>query len=409
MKKSSSFTLLISKGTLAFLAILGLAFSASTGLGQAQTQTQQPTNSQQGQNQQNKPNSTPEAGGPQGDIGPIAVPKKKEEEPKKEPRIQGPKKIEGLPETSITVNVPLVTLDVGVLSKDGMFIPGLKKENFRVIEDGVPQTITDFSQIQAPITAVLLVEFASNFYQFQSDALRASYTFTSTLTKNDWVALISYDIKQHILQDFTQDKQAIYGGLNTLRIAMSAETNLFDSLYDTIDRLETVEGRKYIILVSTGKDTFSKRTLDQILKKIQASKDIVIYAVSTGQAIRNYAESHGMMSAFCGITSFNCNIEYLQADNQMKSFAKMTGGKAYLPIFAAQFNEAFSDIGQTIRNEYNISYHPINRAQDGSFRKIKVELVDETGHPLRMKDQHGKDVKYQVLARDGYKAKQQVE
>jgi len=411
MKKSNSFALvMLFRNMFAALVFIGLALSPGASLGQSQTQPT--TGSQQGQsqqNQQNKPNSTPEAGGPQGDIGPIAVPKKKEEEPKREPRPQGPKKVEGMPETSISVNVPLVTLDVGVLSKEGMFIPGLKKENFRVFEDGVPQTITDFSQIQAPITAVLLVEFASNFYQFQIDSLRASYTFASTLTKNDWIALISYDIKEHIIQDFTQDKQSIYGGLNTLRIAMSAETNLFDALYDTIDRLETVEGRKYIILVSTGKDTFSKKTLDQILKKIQASKDIVIYAVSTGQAIRNYAEARGMMAAFCGITSFNCNIEYLQADNQLKSFAKMTGGKAYLPLFPAQFNEAFNDIGQTIRNEYNISYHPVNRAQDGKFRKIKVELVDENGHPLRIQDQHKKEVKYQILARDGYKAKQEVE
>src|ERR1700694_2369722 len=171
MKKSNPFALVISKSVLAFIAVLGLAFSPSPGLGQ----TQQPDNSQQ--KPQNKPNSTPEAGGPQGDIGPIAVPKKKEEEPKKEPRPQGPKKIEGMPETAISVNVPLVTLDVGVLSKDGMFIPGLKKENFRVLEDGVPQSIASFSQIQAPITAVLLVEFASNFYQFQIDSLRASYTF----------------------------------------------------------------------------------------------------------------------------------------------------------------------------------------------------------------------------------------
>ncbi|HEV3039462.1 MAG TPA: VWA domain-containing protein [Candidatus Angelobacter sp.] len=391
------------------MLITGLALSAATA--QQPSGSQQPSQSQQnqGQSQQNKPNSTPEAGGPQGDIGPIAVPKKKEDEPKKEPRPQGPKKIEGMPETSIHVNVPLVTLDVGVLSRDGMFIPGLKKENFRVLEDGVPQTITSFGQIQAPITAVILVEFASNFYPFQIDSLRAAYTFTNTLTKNDWVALISYDIKEHILQDFTQDKNAIFGGLNSLRIAMSSETNLFDALYDTVDRLETIEGRKYIILISTGKDTFSKKTLDHVLKKIQASKDIVIYAISTGQAIRTWAEAHGMMGAFCGITSFNCNIEYLQADNQMKSFAKMTGGKAYLPIFPAQFNEAFTDIGQTIRNEYAISYHSTNRAQDGSYRKIKVELVDETGHALRIRDQHQKDVKYSVLARDGYKAKQEVE
>src|SRR5205807_16676 len=164
MKKSNSFALVMLVRTIfALLLVMGLALSTGTGLGQSQQPPASPPPGQTQKNQQNKPNSTPEAGGPQGDIGPIAVPKKKEEEPKKEPRPQGPKKIEGMPETSISVNVPLVSLDVGVLSKDGMFIPGLKRENFRVLEDGVPQAISTFNQIQAPITAVLLVEFASNF------------------------------------------------------------------------------------------------------------------------------------------------------------------------------------------------------------------------------------------------------
>ena len=115
------------KNLLAIMVIAGLALTTTASLGQSQTQ--QPSGSQQNPNQQNKPNSTGEAGGPQGDIGPIAIPKKKEtDEPKKEPKPQGPKKIEGMPETTITVNVPLVTIDVGVLSKDGMFIPG--RNNF---------------------------------------------------------------------------------------------------------------------------------------------------------------------------------------------------------------------------------------------------------------------------------------
>jgi hypothetical protein len=93
----------------------------------------------------------------------------------------------------------------------------------------------------------------------------------------------------------------------------------------------------------------------------------------------------------------------------MKSFARMTGGRFYQPIFDGQLREIFNDIGQTIRNQYAIAYHPTNSAQDGSFRKIKVELVDETGHPLKLRDQKGHDIKYQVIAREGYKAKQQVE
>jgi hypothetical protein len=78
-------------------------------------------------------------------------------------------------------------------------------------------------------------------------------------------------------------------------------------------------------------------------------------------------------------------------------------------LFLGSIKDAFVDIAQTIRNQYSLAYHPTNSAQDGSFRKIKVELVDDAGHPLKMKDEKGKDVKYQIIARDGYKAKQQVE
>lgn len=375
----------------------------------------------QSQGSQTQPTPTPtpnanapaEAGGPQGDIGPIAVPKKKDEPPPRDEAPKTPKKVEGLDNFSMRVASQLVTVDVGVLSKEGAFIPGLKKEYFRVLEDNVPQTITSFNQIQAPITAVMLVEFSNNqyFYSFQIDSIKSAYVFAQTLKKEDWIAMISYDLKAHILEDFTQDKRAIMGAVSSLQpgMAMSQETNLFDSLYDTIDRLENIEGRKYIILISSGRDSFSKHTLDQTLKKVQASKDIAIYTVSTGKALLNYAETHGLMRYLCPITEFSCNMTFLQADNQMKTFSKMTGGKWYEPVFDGQLREIFGDIGQTIRNQYAISYHPTNHAQDGSFRKIKIELVDETGHPLKMKDEKGKDVKYQVVAREGYKAKQQVE
>jgi len=390
--------------SLALAALFAALFLPPAGAAQSQ-QTPPPGQTTQKPEQ----TTTPEAGGPQGDIGPIAIPKKKEETPKKDDTPRLPKKQEGLPEYSIKVNVPLVTVDVSVMTKDGTFIPSLKQEYFKVFEDGVPQAISHFSQTQTGITAVLLVEFANTFFDFERDAIIGSYTFTQTLKKEDWVALISYDMRPHILTDFTQNKNELIGGLRTLTIAMSAETNLFDALYDTIDRVEQLEGRKYIILVASGRDTFSKKNYDQLLKRIQATKDIVIYTVGTGQALRQYAESHGLMRALCGITSFSCSTEFLQFDNQMRTFAKMTGGRAYFPIFQAQFREIFADVGDKIRNQYSISYHPTNRNQDGSLRKIKVELVDDQGGPLRMKDEKGKDVKYQLIYREAYKARQQVE
>ena len=367
----------------------------------AQDTPQQPASSSpQNPNKQDAP---AEAGGPGGDVGPYAIPKKKEDEATPPPAPEKPKKIEGMPDYSIKVDVPLVNLDVLVTTKDGQFIPNLKKDNFKIFEDGAPQTISNFNQSAAPITAVLLVEYASTNYNYMYEALNASYNFAATLKPEDWIAVVSYDMRPQILTDFTQDKRAVLGALNTLRIPGFSERNLFDALYDTIDRIENLEGRKYIILVSTGRDTFSKLNLDQILKKLKTTQNITIYAVSIGRALRE------MMEARMGTGGGLITTDWLQADNQMNTFAHMTGGRAYFPRFDGELPEIFHDIGTDIRNQYTIAYHPTNPKLDGSYRKLKVELVAPDGGPLKVKDQKGKDVKVQIYARDGYTAKHQVE
>ena len=348
----------------------------------------------------NKQEAPPEAGGPEGDVGPYVVPKKKEQPPPPAP--EKPKKIEGMPDYSIQVSVPLVNLDVLVTTKNGQFIPGLRKENFKILEDGVEQKVSTFNQSEAPITAVLLIEFASTNYNYMYDALNASYTFASGLKKDDWVAVVSYDMKPQILVDFTQDKRAVMGALNTLRIPGFSERNLFDALFDTLDRVDRIQGKKYIILVSTGRDTFSKLNLDQILKKVKSTKDTTIYAVSIGRALREWMDAHGYAG---GIQM----TDWLQADNQMNTFARLTGGQAYFPRFEGELPEIFNSIAADIRNQYTITYHPTNTKLDGTYRKLKVELQAPDGGPLKIRDQKGKDVKYVVYAREGYTAKHQVE
>ena len=349
----------------------------------------------------------PAAGGPDNEVGPYSIPKKKDEPPPPPPPTK-PKKVEAMPDYSIKVDVPVVNVDVLVTTKDGQFIPGLKKDNFRVLEDGVQQSLSNFNVSEAPITAVLLVEFASTNYYFMVDALNASYAFANSLKKNDWVAVISYDMKPHILADFTQDKQAVYGALNQLRMPGFAETNLFDALYDTLDRVDQIEGRKYIVMVTTGVDTFSKLNLDQIIKKIKSTHDVTIFPVSVGFAVREYCETHR-----CGYTHGMGipvgQMDYLQGDNEMNTFARLTGGRAYFPRFQAELPEIFHDISGDIRNQYNLAYHPTNPKLDGSYRKLKVEVVAPDGGPLKVKDQKGKEVKYQVIAREGYTAKHVVD
>jgi VWFA-related protein len=347
-----------------------------------------------------------EAGGPQGDIGPMAVPKKKEEAP--EPKPQPAKKIPGMPDYSLTVDTTLVQVPVLVTTKNGQFIPGLKADNFRVFEDGVPQKITKFEVSQAPITAVLLVEFANTNYRFMYDALNAAYSFADTLKKEDWVAVVAFDIKPYIITDFTQDKRAIIGALNQLRIPGFSDRNVFDALYDTLDRVEGIQGRKYVILISGGCDTFSRINYDQILKKIKDTPNVTIFTISTGEALRMWAEAAGVGNS-PSIMPCADQMSFLQADNEMRTFANLTGGRWFKPRFEAEMPEIFRDIGQNIRNQYVLAYHPSNPKQDGTYRKLKVEVVAPDGGPLKVRDQKGKDLKYTIIAREGYTAKHQVE
>lgn len=375
------------------LTLLAIALGTPVLAGSAWGQSQ----GSQNPNQQQAP---PEAGGPTGETGPYAIPKKTEQPPPPPPTSK-PKNVEGMPDYSIHVDVPLVTLDVGVMTKNGQFIPGLKKDNFKIFEDGVQQNITSFNQKEAPITAVMLIEFASTNYYYLYDALNSAYAFANTLKKDDWVAVVAYDMKPQILVDFTQDKRAILGALNMLRIPGFSERNLFDSLYDTLDRLDGIQGHKYVVLISTGRDTFSKINLDQMIKKIKATQDVTIYAVSVGEWLRTMMEARGVGGPV--------ETDWLQAQNQLNTFAKLTGGRAYFPRFEGELPEIFNDIGADIRNQYAISYHPTNTKLDGSYRKLKVEVVGPDGKPLKVRDQKGKELKYQIIAREGYTAKHQVE
>jgi VWFA-related protein len=367
-----------------------LSWAQQSDSGAQQTQQQQPTDQ-----------TAPEAGGPGNDNGPIAIPKKAEPAPPPPPppTVKNPP---GLDNYSLRVDVPVVNVDVNVIAdKSHQFIPNLQEDNFRVFEDGIPQPIVSFHQIQAPITAVLLVEFAANSWNFIYDMWNSAVAFTEQLRPNDYVAVVTYDMHTNILTDFTQNKMLIQQAIQSLQMPTWSETNLFDALYESLDRLSRIEGRKYIILVSSGVDTFSKITLDQCLKKIRETPNVTIFSIATGGA--GYMGGGGFASRRMN------SIGMLQAENQLQSFARMTGGMYFEPRFTAELPDDFTAINASIRNQYQITYRPSNTKMDGTWRRIRVELVDDEGHPLRMQDEKHKPLKYDIIARDGYKAKQQVE
>jgi len=392
----SKFALLLI--VLAALAISPLARAQSS---QPQSQPQPPSSAQP------TDQTAPDAGGPGGDNGAIALPKKKEAPEDvpppapAEPKLKNP---QGLENYSIRVDVPEVDVDVGVLlEKTGQFVPNLKPNNFKVYENGVEQKVIGFKRVEAPITALLVCEFAATNYHFIYDMRNAAWSFAQQLRPQDYVAMMTFDLRTQIVTDFTQDKRQLYNAIGSLMMPGFTDRNLFDALYEAEDRLTRIEGHKYIILIASGRDTFSKITLDKILQKVKNTPDVTIFAVSTGGAVRAMSEGGP------GFRQQINDLDYLQADNQMKTFAKMTGGMWFSPRFVAEMPDIFSSINSAIRSKYQLMYHPSDPKQDGTYRKLRVELVDDEGQPLRMQDEKHKPLKYDIIARDGYRARQEVE
>ncbi|HEX9760121.1 MAG TPA: VWA domain-containing protein [Candidatus Acidoferrales bacterium] len=308
-----------------------------------------------------------------------------------------PKQEKPQDEFAITVDVPLVNVDVVVTDNRGGFVTGLKKENFRILEDGKPQSITNFAPTDAPITIVMLMEFSKLGYDyFAYQGREWAYYFLNYLGKEDWVALVTYDLKTRIENDFTKNKAEIQGTIARMYFPGFSEANLFDAVVETLERLEDVKGKKAILIIASGFDTFSKNTLDDAIKKVRAT-DTTIFAVGAGKDLMEYLDRQGALGNIG-------RVNYYQAQNQLSAFARLTGGRAWFPEFQGQLPNIFRDVAAHMRNQYSLGYTPANRTRDGKFRKIKVQLVDAEGKPLVITDQNGKKVKYVIYAREGYPA-----
>ncbi|MGI8742158.1 MAG: VWA domain-containing protein [Bryobacteraceae bacterium] len=340
----------------------------------------------------------------------VAKPRKKDapaseaEEPKIPSKFS--KKDKDIPEGRPTfkADVNTVQLDVSVMDNKGRFIPKIPGGNFRVLEDDVPQKIASFNTgNEAPMTVAMVVEFSNLFQQYWSEGwyetLTAAYGFVETLKPEDYVAVVAYDMRPEILSDFTTDRLKTQEAMQRLRIAAFSEANLYDALVDTADRMSNIEGRKAIVLIASGRDTFSKLTFDKARKSIQQAA-VPIYAISLLQAMRIMAD------AYMGPIQ---RLDFLQADNQMRTFSKETGGQSYFPRFLGEYPAIYKSISDSLRNQYSITYHPTNAARDGKYRKIKVELVNPQGELLRITDEKGKPMKYQIIAKAGYNAPREVE
>lgn len=310
------------------------------------------------------------------------------------PQQQGPTKppqSQQQPQYSVTVKSQVVQVNAVVTDQDGNIVTGLKKENFRIFDNNQPQQIANFEPNDAPITMVILLDFDARFYQiFSYYSQEIAYGFAPHLGPQDWVALVTFDLKPNIVVDFTKNKQEIQNAIATLGFPGFSESNLFDALIDTVDRLKDVQGKKSILLIAPGDDTFSKHTLSQTYDALKQT-NVTVFCIGSVESLAVTSPTSG-------------GIGYLQAKNQMDYFARLTGGYAWFPRFQGELPDIFNSVVAFLRNQYSVGFLPADSARDGKYHKIKVEVVDDQGNPLMVENKKGKKKKVIVYAREGYQA-----
>src|SRR5579862_6414056 len=164
---------------------------------------------------------------------------------------------------------------------------------------------------------VILLEFTNvTGGWFSGEAKYWAGALFPNLNQKDWVALVTFDMRPRMEVDFTQNKEEVEAAIMHLYYPGFSESNLFDAILDTTDRLKDVKGKKSILIMASGIDTFSKHTLDQTMKLLR-NTDTTLFAVGVDRPISNYLEMHRMVGGRGQLT-------FLQAENQLKTFTQMT-------------------------------------------------------------------------------------
>jgi Ca-activated chloride channel family protein len=301
------------------------------------------------------------------------------------------------PEYSISVETALVSMDVVVTDQDGNVLTELKRGNFRILDEGKPQIVATFAAAEEPITIVMLIEYSARAYNyFAYKAVNWGMTFLDHLDAKDWVALVTYDMKPTVQVDFTHNRSNIQQTLSKMSFPAFQESNMFDALFDTLERLQKVKGKKSILLITTGSNTFSRHSIEELQKRLKQS-DVTLFCVGVAESEYQMAEARGEIAG-------SEHLAYLQAKNQLQHFAKLTGGHSWFPRFEGEIPGIFRSVAIFLRNQYRLGFSPPNLVYDGKYHKLKVEIIAPDGSPLKVTNEKGERRKIVVYAREGYTA-----
>jgi VWFA-related protein len=275
-------------------------------------------------------------------------------------------------ENSQAIRVHVERVNVGVIVTDpsGKFVEGLRRADFHIFDNGVEQPLTDFATIEEPAQVLMLIEAGPAVYLLEGGHLQAAFALLNGLSPEDRVAIVKYADAPQTLLDFTPDKQDAVAAFGHLRFNLGfGSLNLTASVSKVIEWLARVQGKKSIVLLSTGVDTSPSNESARAIQQLKIG-DVLLFAVSLKGGLQPAKSGNKKKSQ--PSSSSKTAQQFQQADQLLKSMADSTGGRAYFPGNAKGFNAAYVEIAQLVRHEYSLAFAP--PASDGMVHSIEVHV-----------------------------------
>ena len=293
----------------------------------------------------------------------------------------------------------VVTLRLLVEDPNGYFVPNLRRDNFVVYENGVPQENATVEIEHAAVSLGVLLEFggrAPSLNRMLSlEVAQAGHQLLDELGREDKIAIWKYSDKVDTVADFSQGHETLDHVFQEFGTPAFSETNLYDALLFAIQQMRTVKGRKAIILITSGIDTFSKASFNDVVSNAQSS-DAPIYIVSLAPELRALVDLHDSVGPFA-------RTDWSKVEAQLEEIARISGGRAYSPDTTADLSIIYDDILENLRVRYVITYRSSNDQDLNSPRRIRVQLVDpQTGGPLHITDERGRVIRANVIVQGSY-------
>ena len=278
----------------------------------------------------------------------------------------------------VRINTTLVTVPVSVLDRQGRFVSGLKREDFRVFEDGVEQSIVHFEPTEMPFTVALLLDTSASTRFDLAEIKEAAIEFARQLRPQDRVLVVTFNDEVYLLTEATNDFERI-----SEVIKRKARPGQSTRLYDAVDlvineRLNKIQGRKAIVLFTDGVDTSSQVASGRSTLQEVEELDALIYPIQYDT--RDYVSKRAVniwpfpAVIFGGsIGPGSTEADYKRADRYLHGLADRTGGRLYSANDPAQLAQAFTSIAEEIRRQYRLGYYPQN-GEKGERHSIRVSV-----------------------------------